>query len=53
MHDSYLDYSNSDPGFTLTDFMPRSNFVTKVFAWAKVKIIYHLETVAAIDLKVG
>ena len=33
--------------------MPRSNWVTYAFAWAKVKIVYYLETIAAIGLKVG
>ena len=33
--------------------MPRSNLVTQAFAWAKVKIMHYLETMAAIDLKVG
>ena len=33
--------------------MPRSNFVTQAFAWAKVKIMFYLETIAAIGLKVG
>ena len=32
--------------------MPRSNLVTWALAWAKVKIIYYLETIAAIGLKV-
>ena len=33
--------------------MPRSNSVTLAVAWAKVKIVYNLETIAAIGLKVG
>ena len=33
--------------------MPRSNLVTQAFAWAKMKIMYYLETIAAIGLKVG
>ena len=33
--------------------MPRSNLVTEAFAWAKVKIMYYLEIIAAIGLKVG
>ena len=33
--------------------MPRSKLVLYAFAWAKVKIIYYLETITAIGLKVG
>ena len=33
--------------------MPRSNFVSYAFAWAKVEIMCYLEIVAAIGLKVG
>ena len=47
----YQDCSNYYPGLTLTYFMPRSNLVTWAFAWAKVKIIYYLETVTAIGSK--
>ena len=31
--------------------MPRSNLVTYAFVWEKVKIIYFLETIAALGLK--
>ena len=47
------DCSNYYPGLTLAYFTPRSNLVTWAFAWAKVKIIFYLETIAAIGLKVG
>ena len=53
VRECYLDCSNYDPGLTLTYFTPRSNLVTQAFAWAKVKIIYNLGTVAAIGLSVG
>ena len=49
----YQDCSNYDPGLTLTHFTPRSNLVTKAFVWEKVKIIYFLETIAALGLKVA
>ena len=49
----YQDGPNYDPGLTLTHFMPRSNLVTYTFVWEKVKIIYFLETIAAIGLKVA
>ena len=44
---------NYDPELTLTHFTPRSNLVTLAFVWEKVKIIYFLETIAALDLKVA
>ena len=40
-------------GLTMTYFMPRSNLVTYAFAWAKMKIIYYLETIAVIGLKLS
>ena len=46
-------FSNDDPGVTLTYFTARSNFVTKVFLWEKVKTVDFSETIAASDLKVG
>ena len=49
----FQDCSNYDPRLTLTYFTPRSNLGTWAFAWAKVNIIYYLETIAAIGLKVG
>ena len=49
----YQDCSNCDPGLTLTHFTPRSNLVTSAFVWEKVKIIYFLETIAALGLKVA
>ena len=49
----YQDCSNHDPGLTLTHFTPRSNLATKAFVWEKVKIIYCLETIAALSLKVA
>ena len=33
--------------------MARSNLVTKVFLWEKVKTVDFSETIAACDLKVG
>ena len=45
--------SNDDPRVTLTDFMARSNLVTQVFLWEKVKTVDFSETIAARDLKVG
>ena len=49
----YQSCSNYDAGLTLTHFAPRSNLVTSAFVWEKVKIIYFLETVAALGLKVA
>ena len=46
----YQSCSNYDPGLTLTHFTPRSNLVTKAFVWEKLKKIYFLETIAALDL---
>ena len=37
----------------MTYFTARSNFVTKVFPWEKVKTVDFSESVAACDLKVG
>ena len=37
----------------MTHFTPRSNLVTFAFVWEKVKIIYILETIAALGLKVA
>ena len=45
--------SNDDTGVTLTYFMARSNLVTKVFLWEKVKTVDFSETIAVSDLKVG
>ena len=42
-----------NPGVTLTYFTARSNLVTKVFLWEKVKTVDFLEIIAASDLKVG
>ena len=44
---------NYDPGLTLTYFTPRSNLVTQAFVWEKAKIIYFIETIAALGLKVA
>ena len=44
---------DEDPGLTWTHFTPRSNLVTQAFVWEKVKIIYCLETIAALGLKVA
>ena len=43
--------SNYDPGVTLTYFTARSNLVTYVFLWEKVKTVDFSETIAASDLK--
>ena len=45
--------SNDDTGVTLTYFTARSNLVTYVFQWEKVKRVDFSETITAIDLKVG
>ena len=47
----YQGCSNYDPGLTLTHFTLRSNLVTSAFVWEKMKIIYFLETIAALGLK--
>ena len=49
----YQSSLNYDPGLTLTHFTPRSNLVTYAFVWEKVKIIYFLELIAALGLKVA
>ena len=49
----YQDCSYYDPGLTLTHFTSRSNLVTKAFVWEKVKIIYFVETITALGLKVA
>ena len=46
-------FSNDDPGVTMTYFTARSNLVTYVFLWEKVKKVEFSETIAASDLKVG
>ena len=38
--------------FDLDPFYTKVNLVTKAFEWEKVKIIYYLETIAALGLKV-
>ena len=43
--------SNNDPGVTLTYFTARSNLVTLVFQWEKVKTVDFSETIAASDQK--
>ena len=43
--------SNDDLRVTLTYFMARSNLVTWVFLWEKVKTVDFSETFAASDLK--
>ena len=45
--------SNKYPGVTLTNFTARSNLVTWVFLWEKVKTVDFTETIAASHLKVG
>ena len=44
---------NVDPGVTVTYFTARSNLVTLVFLWEKVKTVDLPETIASSDLKVG
>ena len=39
------------PWFDLDLFYAEVNFVTEAFEWEKVKIIYFLETIAALGLK--
>ena len=41
----YHDFSNYDPGLTLTLFTQKSTLVTKAF------VIYFLETISALGLK--
>ena len=45
--------SNDEPGVTLTYFTARSNLVTKVFLWEKVKTEDFSESIAASYLKAG
>ena len=49
----YQDCSNYLPGLTLTHFTPRSNLSHRLLYGEKVKIIYFLETIAALSLKVA
>ena len=49
----YKVYINNNPGLTLTYFTARSNLVTWVFLWEKVKTVNFPETIEACDLKVG
>ena len=53
MYVSTTKVTNYDPGLTLTYFMSRSNLITQAFVWKKVKIIYFLELIAALGLKVA
>ena len=46
-------YSNDDPGLTLTYFMARSNLVPYAFIWEKGKTMNFSETVVVYDVKVG
>ena len=43
--------TNYDPGLTVSYFTSRSNLITQAFVWEKVKIIYFLELIAALGLK--
>ena len=45
--------TNYDPGLTMTYFTSRSSLITQAFVWEKVKIIYFLELIAALGLKVA
>ena len=45
--------TNYDPGLTLTYFISKSNLMSQAFVWEKVKIIYLLELIAALGLKVA
>ena len=45
--------ANKTISVSLTCFMARSNLVTWVFLWEKVKTVDFSETIAASDLKVG
>ena len=51
--ENYQGYTNYNPGLTLTYFTQRSNLVTWAFVWEKVKIIFFLETTAALGRKVA
>ena len=48
-----LRLKNFDQKLTLTHFTPRSILVTYAFIWEQVVIIYFLETIAALCLKVA
>ena len=50
---STIKVTNYDPGLTLIYFMSRSNLITQAFVWEKVKIIYFLELITALGLKVA
>ena len=45
--------TNYDPRLTLTYFTSRSNLITQAFVWEKVKILYVLELIAALCLKLA
>ena len=45
--------SNDDPGFTVTYFTTRSNFVPYAFVWEKVKTMDFSETIIVYDIKSG
>ena len=44
----YQDYSNDDPGLTLTYFTARSNLVPYAFVWDKVKTMDFSEPIVSI-----
>ena len=47
------DYSNDDPGLTLTYFTAMSNLVPYAFVWEKCKTIGFSETIVVCDQKVN
>ena len=47
--DSYLVYSNYDPGLTLTYFIAHSNLVPYAFVWEKGKTVDFSETIVVCD----
>ena len=48
----YQDYSNDDPGLTLTYFTARSHLVPFAFVWEKGKTIDFSETIVVYDIKI-
>ena len=50
---AHQSFTSDDPQVTLAYFMARSNLVTKVFLWEKLKTVDFSDTIAASDLKVG
>ena len=53
MLEYYQDYSNDDPGLTLTYFTARSNLVLYAFLWEKGKTMDFSETILVYGLKLA